>query len=403
MQETRKWIAKAESDKVQAGSITFFKGKVLAREDRNSEAREAFNQAKEADRSLAQTADYEIANTYVKERKIPEAKRSLQSVVAADPNSDLATFARDFEAALDKGLPQTRTWGFAVGAAYQYDDNVVLKPSSDIGLASVNQASGRRDSSIVSTFRVNYQPAMKGRWSFNGQYSLYSNTYFNTSDYNLLVQSLSLTPGYDLKSAALSLPLNYSYTMVRERGYSGVFSVKPTVQFTLQPGRTIQFAGGYGLRDMQEKVLQVEDRDASIYTLSAAYLHRFSNNEGLLRLKYEYSREYTDGANWDSRGSKVSVSILAPVSNRARVLLSSEAFFQRFININSFSGTGASGFPATASKRQDDVFNFIAGLIWDIKKNWSLNLQYLHITGNSNFPLYDYNRNVYTAGLEFRF
>jgi len=402
MKETAAWIEKAEKENVSSASIAFFKGKVLARDNKNAAAVEAFNQAKGSEKSLSQSADYEIANAYVRDRKYNEAKLSLQAVIAADPNSELATFAREYDAALDKGVKEIKTWSFAVGAAYQYDDNVVVKPSSD---TVAGPATGKSDSSIVNTFSVNYQPTMKGNWSFNGQYSLYNNTYFKIYKYDLMIHSLGITPGYDFGKVAVLLPTNFSYTLLDESYYSDLFTIKPTLHFNLKQGHALQIAAGYGKRDVRENVIGVEERDANILSASAAYLYRFSNGEGFFRLRYEYSAEDTDGANWDNRGSKISASLLAPVAKNVKALLSTEAYFQRFRNINTNSGPGgpALGFPATPSKRSDDVYNFIAGLLWDIKKNWGLNVQYLHISDNSNFPIYNYNRNVYTAGIEYRF
>ena len=60
----------------------------------NREAIVEFDKAQSLDQSLKQAAEFQIAISYVKERRLSEAKERFKAAVIADPQSDLASFAR---------------------------------------------------------------------------------------------------------------------------------------------------------------------------------------------------------------------------------------------------------------------------------------------------------------------
>lgn len=54
-------------------------------------------------------------------------------------------------------------------------------------------------------------------------------------------------------------------------------------------------------------------------------------------------------------------------------------------------------------KRTDQISNLSAGITWEFHKNVTLVGQYSRIDNGSNIAIYDYLRNLYTVGLEYRF
>lgn len=53
--------------------------------------------------------------------------------------------------------------------------------------------------------------------------------------------------------------------------------------------------------------------------------------------------------------------------------------------------------------REDDQWQFIAGLRRDLKKYWTVDLNHRHISNSSNFGLYDYDKNVTTLSTSLTF
>lgn len=394
LNEASVWIAKAEKEKVTPAKIAFLKGMVLSKQGKNSEAIESFKKAKALDSSVTQSADFQIAMIYTKERKITEARESLKAVIASDPNSEFATFAKEYETAMNKLSALHKTWRITAGVAYQYDDNVVLKPSGTVGISAVDDITGKKDSSIIGTLRVDYNPLLNGPWFLNAQYNLYTNTYFSTFSHDIMQHSFSVTPGYNFNKGAVSLLANYTHAWVNERRYMGVWTVKPSLHYIVGPGHIAQFSLGYSRRDMVEAALDKdEERDSDIVTASIGYIHPFAQDKGVFNLSYEYSKDNADGLNWENTGNKISSGVLVPLAEKLSLTVSGEAFLQNYDNTHTIFGV----------KREDKIYSGSAGLIWEFMKNMNLNLQYAHTTADSNIPIYDYKRNIYTVGMQFSF
>lgn len=391
LKEAKSRIIKAESEGVKPADIAFLKGLVLSKEDRNKEAIDAFKKAKELDRSLIQSSDFQIALLYAKGKRFAEAMESLRAVIAVDPNSEIASFAKEYEVAIARNLETYRAWRLTAGLSYQYDDNVVLKPSSAISGVEIT---GDRDSGVIGTFRVDYAPILNSPWFFNGQFNLYSNTYFHTNSHNLLAPTVLLDPGLIFQKGAVSFPLSYGHVWLHEREYMGVISVKPTLNLIFGPGHIGQFSAGYSKRDLLQPPLdRDEDRDGNVYSFLAGYIHPFSGEKGVFNLRYEFSRDLTDGKNWDNKGNKINFGLLVPIKDKVSLSIAGEAFLQDYKYTHTIFGL----------KRKDRAYTGSANIIWSILKKININLQYLHTTADSNIFLYEYKRNVYTAGIEYSF
>jgi len=392
LSEARNWIAKTEQEGIKPAYTSFLKGLIFLKEGSTNEAIDAFNKAKALDTSLSQSADFQIALAQIKKQRFDDAKKSLQTLQTIDPTSDLASFAKEYEKSLSRSLVMYKPWQFRAGVAYQYDDNVILKPSS--GIAGVD-VSGEKDSSIVGTFNVFYRPLLSEPYFLTCMYDLYTNTYFNLNTYNIFSQTLSVTPGVNIKNGSLSFPVSYAYILVHERGYMGLFTARPTVQIAIQPEHIAQFSIGYDKRDLFDSPIDDdENRDGGIFNLSAGYIHPYKEGKGIFSLLYEYSNDDTEGKNWANVGNRFSLSLLIPeLTRRINLILSGDIFLQDYKNTNTVFD----------KDREDKTYTASATVLLQILQGLNLNLQYTYVRADSNIAVYDYDRNIYTAGFEYRF
>lgn len=393
LKEAKEWIAKAEKEGIKPAHIAFLKGLILLKEgDKTVEAIGAFRRAKELDKTLAQASDLQVAMAHANERKFEKARESLKAVIAVDPKTELAAFAKEYEKAIEKTLELYRPWRFSIGTAYQYDDN----PASADGAIVL----GEKDSSMVNTFSINYTPLWEGDWSFNALLAFYANTYRDTSTLNVITPSLSLIPGYNFKNGVVTLPFSYNHIWLYEKEYMSVFSEKPALNIILFPGHIGQLSIGYTKKELlQAPIGDDEDRDGDVYTAGVGYIYTFSKGEGMFNLRYEYSNDVTDGANWDNSGNRISTSILVPLKDKINLTLSGDVFLQDYKNTH----TMLRDVEGREVKRRDKTYSSSAGLTWEMLKGLNLNLQYSFTRVDSNLPVYDYKRNVFMAGLEYRF
>ncbi|MBI5100826.1 MAG: tetratricopeptide repeat protein [Nitrospirae bacterium] len=388
--EASEWITKAEGSGINPPRVAFLKGLVLSKTQRYKEAIESFRNAKRLDPGLTQTADLQIALLYAREMKFAEAKESLQAVIAVDPSSEIASFAREYETAI-RDAGRQRAWRFSAGVSYQYDDNVVLKPSDAVPGVIIT---GERDSGLIGTFRADYSPMTSGPWFFNSRFMLYTSSYFHTSSHNIIAPSVLLNPGVNLGAGAASLPLSFSYSWLDGRRYERVLSVKPTFTRILGPGHIGQVQAGYSRRDILQPLLDAdENRDGGIFSLAASYIRTFSSEKGVVNIRYEFLSDDTKGKNWDSSGNRLDFSALLPAGANTSISLAGGAFIQDYRTVHT----------VFAAKRKDRTYSGSAGILWEVLKAVNVNLQYSHTRAKSNIAIYDYNRNIYTVGAEYRF
>lgn len=391
LKEAREWILKAEEVGHEPAKIAFLKGLVAQREERNREAIVSFKKAKELEPSLAQAADFQMALSLAKDRRLIEARDSLRAVLSKDPSSELAAVAVEYEKAIGKALAEYRAWRFSVGLGFQYDTNVVLKPSSDIqGVVITND----NDGSVTNSFKVDYIPLLKGPWFINGQYSFNSNTYFSVRTHNMMVQSISASPGYNFSNGSFTLPTTFSYIWLKEIPYMGMTSIKPTVSFIPSPGHINQVSLGYSKRVMQQAALSPdEERDADLYSGSLGYVYTFLEGRGLVSLKYEITRDLSNGKNWENWGNRFTLALLYPIYKKVNFILSGDLSFQEYSQTHSVFRV----------KRSDKAYTGSAMINWEILPQMTLNFQYSYTKADSNIGVYDYSRNLTSVECEYRF
>jgi hypothetical protein len=390
--EAKEWVEKSDQEGIRPAHAAFLKGLILLKEGKADDAINAFQNAKKLDQNLSQSADFQIAAAHIQRQRFEEAKKSLRTLQDVDPLSDIASFSKEYEKALTKGLDIYKPWQFRVGLAYQFDDNVVLKPGTDIPGVDI---SGEEDSSIVGTLNVMYAPLLSGPFFLRCHYDLYSNMYFHTTSHNLFTQAISVVPGYAIKNGALTLPVSYAHMWVEGDSYMGLLTMKPTVQIALYPDHIAQFTIGYDKRELVESTLDPdEDRDGGIFNASAGYIHPFKEGRGVLNILYEYSNDDTDGKNWANIGNRFIINCLIPdLIKNTRLILAGDIFLQDYKYTNT----------VFEKKRNDDTYTVSVTAITEIVKALYLNLQYSHIRADSNISVYDYSRNIYTTGFEYRF
>jgi tetratricopeptide (TPR) repeat protein len=390
LEEAKKWLEKAEKEKIKPAQIAFLKGLIFSKEGKNIDAIDAFERSKELDSSLTQAADFQIALAYSKERRYEKARKSLQAVISVDPLSELSAFAREYEKAF-RAVERYKAWSFSVGAQFQYDENVVLKPSPYISSLEITD---EMDINMSGSFSAKYRPLITGNAGFNAQYSINVNNYSHTKTHNQLSQSLSLSPSYRFKKGTISFPLSYYHTLLQGRGYMSQISLKPSLSIILKDGDIAQITVGFSKKEMLKQPLNTEeDTDADIYSASGAYIHPFYEGKGMVNIKYEFTRNQSDGRNWENHSNKVSLTLLLPLAGDMSMSLSGDADYTDYKYSHATYGI----------RRLDRTFSGSSTLTKNITDNTDLTFQYSYTRADSNIAVYDYVRNMITLGIDYNF
>lgn len=394
LDEAKKWVAVAEQEDIFPAKTAFLKGLIYKEEGKNEEAAAAFAKAKSIDPTIAQASDIQIALSYLTERELKKAKKSFQSAIILDPQSDLAGFARQYLSSVEQAIYAERPLHYTLSVFGQYDDNMVLKPTDESLAAKLTN----QESYVMnSAFRVNYSPAMKDRWLFNAQYAVTSSLHTkNIHTHDSLTNSISMTPGYNFGKYTLNLSTGYSLSLVRGPSYKryvGSLSVGPMIRIALTGNQLFECFSGYANNKYYHPVLSPDElRTSSGLSTYASWVWLFKP-DAFLNLRYQFSSSDAKGRNWDNLLHSFSANAVFPLSEKVKLQMSGQAIRQKFTNVHSTFDV----------KRRDDIYNLSGGISWELSKDVSLIAQYARNNNESNVGVYDYVRNTYSLGTEFRF
>lgn len=387
--EALKLIEWSEHERVSPAEVSFLKGEMLLKRGENEAAISSFTLAKNSDPSLSQQSDLQIAEARVRLNDFKGASEALRALISINPDNEISGFAREYEQRVSAAAAR-KPWRYFMGINYQYDDNAVVKPDRDIPGV---QFPRRGDSSSSQNLRVLYDNLFSSGLTLSGQYTFYNNTYFHLDEYSQMSHTISLSPGYSNDYSAFTIPLTYNYSFLDYDRYSYQATVRPSAAFFLSPKQIAQFSIGFSKREyFSEQLIADENRGADIYSSSIGYLYLPGGGKGLFNLKYELSYEDTVGKNWRALGNKVSADFMAPLYDKTNFILTCELSRLNY-PLHSFYGI----------KRNDTVFAGSATVTHEIFRQLFFNLQYFYTYGDSNIALYKYQRNLYSAGVEFRF
>jgi tetratricopeptide (TPR) repeat protein len=392
--EANKWIAVAEKENFQPANTAFLKGLALTQEGKNSEAIESFEKAKSLDPKIAQASEIQIAFIRMRDSKLESAKESFQSAITADPQTDLAGFARQYLARVEEVIKTKKPVHFTLSLFGQYDDNMVLKPTDE----SLATAVTNEESFVANTaFKTTYSPTINGPWLFNAFYAISSSLHKNHGKtHDSLINTISMTPGYNFGRYALNLSATYSYAMVRNpsyKKYSGYLIAGPMMRLALNGSQLLEVFAGYADNNYFEPALiNEENRDSSGLSAYGSWVWLLKKNT-FLNLRYQFFDQNSAGSNWDNFSNSLSANVVIPTIDGVKLQLNGEYTKKNFKNIHTVFDL----------KRADSIYNLSAGITWAFNKKASLIGQYTWINNGSNIAVYDYTRNLYTLGMEYRF
>lgn len=391
LDKAKKYIEIAEKENIRPAQIAFLKGLVLLKEGSNLDAVEAFKKAKEIDPALQQTADYQIGIAYLKEKKFEEAKGVFKEVIVVDPNTDLAAFANRYVEALEKKKEAEKPFRFTIGLAGQYDDNVLLKPSDATVAADITNEDDFRE---VVTFRGEHRKKFTEKFGLNSQYSLYYAHQNSIGLYDVLSNSITETPTYYFNRGTVGLPLSYNYTHVGEKKYLSAFTVNPLLNLIFGKTQMGQLSFKYQRKDFLRSPTNAdENRDSNDFGGGLGWFLFFAENKGFFNLRYEINKDDTEGNNWQYLGNRVNATVLYPFFEKFKISIFGDAFIQDFSNTHTVFNV----------EREDKVYTASTMLAYNFWKDSELQFRYTYVKDNSNITVYNYDRNVYSVGIEYKF
>ncbi len=396
-EEAKSWIAEAENDGIRPAQVAFMKGLVLLKDEKWEDAIIAFKNSKELDPSMAQSCNYQIGMAYLKGKKINDAQKAFTEVVITDPNSNMANFANEYVSTLSKRKEAMKPFKFTFDAAWQYDDNVILKPDDTAIAAGI---SDKGDSRQVYTASGEYNHMFNDWLGARALYTFYYAKQSNLGFYDTVVNNFMIQPTVYMQNALLTFPSGYSHTLVNDKAY--LSSPYTTGVYNIMVGDSNM--GNVSIVYKNEDYLwapsiPAENRDGNNLAGSLGWYQFFADKKGFLNLRYALDKDWTKGDDWEYLGNRVSVTALLPGSlihsflEKFNLTVMGDIFFRDFSKSNTIYNV----------YRKDTVYTVSTLAAYKVFKDAEIQLQYTHVVDNSNISVYQYTRNVYSAGVEIKF
>ena len=137
-----------------------------------------------------------------------------------------------------------------------------------------------------------------------------------------------------------------------------------------------------------------ENRDGHEYLWHLAHYYFYTKDKkGFVAVKHEMNVDDTKGSNWEYFGNQTTVTSVIPLHDKLKLTVAGKFFLQDFRNENSIFN----------EERLDTVFQVSSLLTFEIVKGTEIQLQYTRVNNGSNIAIYDYRRNIYSAGVQFKF
>ncbi len=402
LEEAQKWVAVAEEEEIFPAKVAFLKGMLLQKQGKNMEAIAAFEKAKELDASLAQSAELQIAVCCMKERKFKEAKKRFNAAILVDPRSDLATFARRYQDLVEQRMELEKPLRIMLQLFGSYDTNVVLDPGDPSFVIPTGQTSAAGSSSL----RVDYVPILEGPWLFNLNYSLFANFYSDeiiADSHDAIVNSIYVVPGYNFGKWALNLAARYDYVLVRNlpnyETFTDRLNAGPLFRTLINTNQILEVFGGYLSRNYRPRIdflAPEEDRDATGLNAYVSWIWPYKRG-GLVNLRYDFEYEDAKGLHWENDAHIISANGTIPLIDNLSLQLNLRAAFRDYKNARVMGDFFA------GIEREDHIYDGTVTLRWEFLRNRDLIAQFSRTVSNSNVAIFDYDRNIYTLGVELRF
>ena len=349
----------------------------------------------------------ELGRLYAEMKQYGLARASLQAVLDARPEPQVATTVRRLMDAIDDAQRQWRFSARADAGAF-YDSNVNAGPrAATIEISPISTGAGSIDSLTVSAGSqpagvwggfaslsplLIFDPGRQGGWNFTAAGTWYNTWLSEHHAYELLFYGASASAVYAGRDFSIQIPVRSEHLSRGHDDLVNIYAVAPVYTFEFSRSWLALVRGTYEKRDYYD----LEQRDAD-YVSGAPYLtyvfpagHRITAGGALFG-------ESADAAYYSNDGWEMSLA--AEFNIAQKTLLYGKGLYRetRYDERETLA-------PET---RRDNQWQAVAGLrrfFTLLRDNdFAIDLGYQHIDTRSTFELYENRRDIVTLGSTWRF
>lgn len=391
IEEAKKWIKVAEDEGVRPAQAAFLKGLTFFKNGEYEQAIASFKDAKSLDVEFTQSADYQIGIAYLRLLRLEEAKGVFKELIVLDPHTDIAAYAEQYIDAIERKIERERPLHMSLRFAFEYDTNVLLKPSDT---ALVTEITDEDDTRQVLDFKGDYTfRSQDNALSLKTGYGFRFSKQNDLGRYDTVSNNFSIQPNISLEKFLVTFPANYTHTIVDEKNYLSAVAAGNVNNIIFGKSQMGQLGIVYKYKDYLRPTSTDEDRTGNELIGTGGLFWFFLKNEGFIGLRYSCNKDWTEGDNWEYLGHKATATLLMPFFERFKLNVNGDVYLQDYDNTHTVYN----------KKREDEVYTISSSLSYEIIDNVELQCRYTWIDNQSNLNIYDYNREIISGAIQYKF
>lgn len=312
--------------------------------------------------------------------------------LSSDPTSHLAVPSKRLIEAMETDVRIEKPWSIDLTAKVQYDDNVVLVPTT----TDVYFPDNQDRSSVLELIYIRGEYALVRRrtWDLSASYAIYQSITnsireFDVQDHILTVDAIArnilrATPyQFQVSYAYDYLLQDYKYLLQRHAIRAAL-----ALHWTPRHMTAIQYA--MTLKEFaQHPTILEDDRDASNHEAGVIHYLRYDEAKHYIKAGYVFDMDTAQGNNWDYLGHRFLVGFQYTLPMNIRANVDCERKATRYTNADSFYG----------ENRRDTSKALTASLSKRLTPVWTASLEYSRHRNASNLAQFDYSKALYSLGV----
>ena len=390
-------------------NLGFYLGQIHFRRQEYEQALAYFENNSSGDVELQQLTRYYIGLSKHYLGRTAEATEALSATVSLQPLSPLALTARKF---LEAVAPPAaaRPFRLDVRTGVQYDTNVRVAPTENL----LNLRGPRRDSVGETVYaRGEYDIVRTPTFSATASYAFLQVFNNQVTNFDVMDHTGGVETTYKGRIAALPVQVGLQYNYERlllgqkdfvERHYATPYLTLFETDWSLT---TLQYR--FEAKDFKGPLtadLPEENRDAHNHLAGFTHFFLFAGGRHYIKVGYQYDAEVADGRDYTYHGHKAIAGFQVTLPAEFRLLFNYELHRRIYPAQNVLatllneSGTTGASFN---ERRRDTDHSFLVVLSKELSKGFTVSLDYFGEQNFSSFSLFDFNRNVISFNVGWRY
>ena len=332
--------------------------------------------------------------SYQKQGRSKEARVVLSNIYTLEPTSPVSEPAMRLFDVLKMEERVKRPYQFFATFRSLYDDNVRLLPQENVLSVGHPRASFGEQAILYGEYSLINRPNYK----FNLSYG-FSQTIYN-SDRKFDVQGH--TPGLSFVYSGEIGPVGYSprvdyffdWVFLGSDWFLHRHTARPSLTLTMGPHLVTLLVYTFEHRDFRSVPdFRQDDRDGVLNEIGFTQFFRTADARHYIKLGYYKSWANTIGSNWDYDANNLLAGIQYTLPKKVRLNVDYSWEDRDYPHKNIFF----------SKKREDTERLLNVSVSRNIGSHVTAFGGYLRRDNNSNIALYDFEKNIYSLGMTYRY